>query len=75
MNIFIILGIIWVGYVGYGMIKKEGKRGGMTLAFLILAGLLWASGNKFGFDGGIAAVILSVVFVVGSIIYDKQIKR
>lgn len=71
-NILIILGIIWVAYVGYTMVKKEGKKGIATLTFLILAGLLWASGDKFGFNGGIAAIILSVVFVIGVIIYEKK---
>jgi len=74
MNIFLILGILWVAYVGYCMIKKEGKKGVVTLAFLVVAAFLWASGNKFGFDGGIAAVVLSGLFVAGVIIYEKKKK-
>jgi len=73
-NIFIIIGILWVAYVGYCMIKKEGKKGVVTLAFLVVAALLWASGSKFGLDGGVAAVVLSGLFVVGAIIYEKKKK-
>ncbi len=72
MNIFIILGIIWVAYVGYTMVKKDGKRGILTLVFLIFAALLWASGEKFGFNGGVAAVVVSVLFILGVFIYDNK---
>ncbi len=74
MNIFVVLGIIWIAVVGYFMIKKQGERGGVILAFLILAGLLWASSERFGFNGGIAAVVLAALFTVGIIIYDKKNK-
>jgi len=75
MNIFIIFGIIWVVYVGYTMVKKDGKRGVVTLIFLTLAALLWASGDKLGFNGGIAAVIFSVLFIIGVFMYDKNSKN
>jgi Sec-independent protein secretion pathway component TatC len=75
MDIFIILGVFWVAFVGYTMIKKDGKRGVVVLAFIIGVAMLWASGDKFGFSGGMMAVIFSILFLIGVYIYDNVLKK
>ena len=75
MNVLTIIAIVWVLLVSIRVIRKEKKRGAVVILFIITAALVAALGDKFGYDGDIAAIIIAVLFTVGMLICDKKVNK
>ena len=75
MNVLTIIVIIWVLFVSIKVIRKEKKRGAVVILFIITAALVAALGDKFDYNGNIAALIIAIFFTVGMLIYDQKMKN
>lgn len=75
MNVIMILATIWLAYGLYSMVRKEGRRGILYIVFLTLTCGIWVIVERLGYNGGIAAIVFSILSLMGISIYNKSAKH